>query len=353
MAVYLINIGLILFWGIVLLHANPSKGKKKIYCVIVALQWILISGLRDWSVGDDTWSYYYSFERVKTRTWASLFQNCWDYLFNGLDVKDPGYYVLVKIFQIFFDDYQWFLIFVAILFTGLMARWIYKYSTMPDISFLIYSVLFFAFFAITGHRQTIATAIVVFIGYEYAKKRKFVPFAIATLVAFMLHKSSLVFIVYYFFANISITPVYATVMFGASIVIAVLGKQLYGPIALFLGFGEEQVNYDVGGAETYATVLVLLCLVAFCLYPWINKRRIDAQNLYNMLFLTLITTLLVYQNQSFMRIQQYFSLIIMIFVPELIKAFDKNHRIFAYLFVVVFLCAYFIRIHPTYKFFFM
>lgn len=352
MTVYLINIVLIIVWGFFLTHTNPTKEKKKVYCVIVATQWILLSGLRDFSVGSDTNEYKNAFERGLKQSWESLINNCWDYLFNDLDIKDPGYYLLQKIFQVFSDDYRMWLFFIAIVFTGLMARWIYKYSSMPDISFLIYSVLFFAFFSITGHRQTLATALIFFLGYEYAKKRQFVKFAIIAFIAFMLHKSSVVFIIYYFIANISITPLYFALMIGIAVVVALLGQQLYGPVALFLGFTEEHLSYDGGGAETYATVLTLLCVVTFLFYPWISKQRTDAKNLYNMMFLTLVTTLLVYQQQGFMRVQQYFSLMIMIIIPELINAINKNYRAMAYLGVTVFLILYFLRIKPDYQFFF-
>ena len=353
MAVYFINIILILGYGFVFIHTNPSDAKKKVYCAICAIQWILLSGLRDYSVGNDTTQYKEHFETGIQTPWKILIDNCWNYLFNGYKTKDPGYYLLQKVFQIFSDDYRVWLFFIAIVFTGLMARWIYKYSTLPDISFLVYSVLFFAFYSITGHRQTLATALIVFLGYEFAKKREFVKFAIVAFIAFMLHKSSLVFVIYYFFANISITPIYVSIMLCLSVVVAVMGKQIYGPIASLLGFADEQVDYSGGGAETYATVLILLCVVTFCFYPWINKYRKDSKYFYNMLFLTFVTTLLVYQNQSFMRIQQYFSLVIMITIPELIQAFDKNYRVIPYLFVVVFLCAYFLRIQPQYRFFFI
>lgn len=353
MAVYLINILLIICFGFVFIHTNPSDAKKKVYCGIVAVQWILLSGLRDYSVGNDTLQYRDLFEQAKSISLKTHLDNCWNYLFNGLKTKDPGYYLLQKIFQIFTDDYRMWLFFIAIVFTGLLARWIYKYSSMPDISFLVYSVLFFAFYSVTGHRQTLATALIVFLGYEYAKKKELAKFAIVAFIAFMLHKSSAVFIVYYLFANISITPIYVSIMLVVSVVIAAMGKQIYGPIATLLGFADEQVDYAGGGAETYATVLVLLCVVTFCFYPWIKEKRKDAKYFYNMLFLTFMTTLLVYQNQTFMRIQQYFSLIIMITIPELIQAFDKNYRVIPYLFVVIFLCAYFMRIQPQYSFFFI
>ena len=170
MTVYLINLALIFIWSIPLININTNDKKKKLYCAICAVQWALVSGLRDWSVGADTMNYYSWFEMIKTKSWSSTITNVWDYLFNGLEIKDPGYNLLQKIFQIFSNDYQMWLVFIGFLFTGLMARWIYKYSSMPEISFLLYSALFYSFFALTGHRQTIATALIYFVVFYFVDK---------------------------------------------------------------------------------------------------------------------------------------------------------------------------------------
>lgn len=350
--VYFINIFLIFAWAILLLKNNPNPTKKKIYCAIIALQWILISGLRHHSVGSDTYQYYFRFMEAKHISWSEVLQQNWDYIFNGLDVKDPGYLLIQKAFLEISDSYHLFLIFIAAVFTGLMARWIYRYSKMPEISFLIYSVLFYAFYSITGHRQTLATALIVFLGYEYAKDRKWLKFAIVAFIAFMIHKSSIVFILFYFIANIEITKIYAVIVSVIILGVAILGIQLYGPIALALGFDESTIEYAGGGAETYATVLLLVCISSFILYPWISKRREDSKYLYNMMFLTTASTLLVYQQQGFMRIQQYYSLFIMIIIPELILSIEKKYRVIAYLGVVGILVMYLLTIQPYYRFFF-
>ena len=252
MTVYLINIALILGLGFIFVN------KKKVYCSICAVQWILISGLRHISVGADTENYYDWFEETKNLSWQAAINNCWDYLFNGLEVKDPGYNLLQKIFQIFFDDYQMWLLFIAVLFTGLMARWIYKYSTMPDISFLVYSVLFYSFFALTGHRQTIATALIFFLGYELVKKREFIKFAIVAFIAFMIHKSSSVFIIYYFIAHINFTPAYFLVILCTVIIFALYGSQIAVPIVSILGFDEEHLQSSEYDATTYAIISRIL-----------------------------------------------------------------------------------------------
>lgn len=352
MIFYLINVILIIVWSFVLLKHNPNDKKKKIYCGIVALQWIILSGLRDWSIGADTYAYYIAFERDKSDTWEMVLTRCWDYLFNDLVTKDPGYYLLQKIFQVFSGNYQVFLIFIAVLFTGLMAHWIYKYSSMPELSFIIYSTLFYSFYAVTGHRQTIATALIVFIGYELAQKKKFLQFAIVAFIAFMIHKSSVVFILFYIIANIKLSFVYVSLMSVAILAVSLLGIRLYGPVALALGFEEEALD-SVGGANTYALVLLVFCLIVFVLYPWISKRREDTNNLYNMTFLTTASTLLIFQHQGFMRVQQYYSLIIMITAPEIIVTVEKKYRPFVYWAMIAVLVGHLLSSRARYEFFFM
>lgn len=350
MSVYLSNVALMCFWGLALLLYKPTKRKKGAYCTIVAVQWILISSLRHLSVGDDTLSYGAAFERVKSMAWSDVFRMNWDYLFHGLDVKDPGYILLEKTFQIFSGSYQVFLFFIAILFTSALAIWVYKNSSMPCLSFVIYSTLFYSFYSITGHRQTIATAIIVLFGYKYVKERKLLKFLILSFIAFMIHKSALVFVPYYFIANIELTPAYVGSFACVSAVITLFGKQLYAPVAGALGFSEEMIEYDGGGAETFVFLMLLVCVVSFVLYPVIKKNRKDSKFIYNLLFLTALSTLLVLQNQSFMRIQQYYSLIIMVAIPELVRAVPKKLQPIFYVCGLTVIVAFLIKTQPYYRF---
>ena len=348
MTIYLINIALIIFWRL-LLGNRPESNSKKIYCGIVAFQWILVSGLRDWSVGADTYAYYLWFEEVKRERWGELLGNLYGYLFRGLDVKDPGYNLLTKVFQIVFKDYQLLLIAIALLFMGLMAMWIYRNSTSPCTAFIIFSTLFYSFYAVTGHRQTIATALVIFLGYELVKERKLLKFAVVAFVAFLIHKSSLVFVPYYFLSALPISPIVVLAYLVAIPTVTLLGEQLYGPIALWMGFSEGQIEYDVGGAEQFAMLLALLSIAILILYPLIKQRREDAQLLFHATALTLLSALLVVQNQSFMRVQQYYSLFIMITIPDAINTIKGRPRMMVYIAFGMVMILYLIRNNPYYS----
>lgn len=352
MAVYLVNIALILFWRLYFTQKRGPNSRKR-FCAVAAVQWILISGLRKWDVGADTYAYYNNFERMKATSWGSVLEDLLCYLLRGLDTKDPGYEVMVKLFQLFSQNYQVFLLAIAVFFMTLMAIWIYKNSASPCTSFLLFSTLFYSFYAITGHRQVIATALVSFVGYERIKQRKFWKFMAVTFIAFLIHKSSLVFLPLYFIAGLPVTTGYRILCAVIVAIIAVLGKRLYGPIALWIGYSEGQIESTIGGAELYATLLVMLCILVWFLYPRIRNHRSDAPLLFHINVMTLISGLLVIQNQSFMRIQQYFSLFLMITVPEVINTVKREYRLLVYWLFGAVMILYLIQNNPQYQFFFM
>lgn len=352
MAVYLINIALIIFWRLYFTQKRFPDARKY-YCGIVALQWILISGLRDWSIGADTQNYYRIFEKTKLMPWGSVFAELSGYLFRGQEADDPGYLLLTKVFQIFCGDYQIFLLALAALFMCLMAVWIYRYSASPCTSYILFSTLFYSFYAITGHRQTIATALLVFLGYDLIQKRAFWKYAALAVISVLIHKSSLVFVPVYFLARIPVTLGYQLLLLVLILAVVVLGKDLYGPIALWVGYSERQINYEEGGAGLYALLLVLLCCGIWLLYPRIRHHREDAGLLFHTNSLALLTGLLVFQNQSFMRIQQYFSLFLMITVPEVINTVKREYRLLGYLLFGAVMILYLVRNDPQYQFFFM
>ena len=351
MKIYLINMIFMLIW------AYCFKNSKKMYCTIAALQWILLSSGRHMTVGNDTFQYSYRFLEVRFTPWSSILSNLFEYIKNpfasGYEFKDPGYDFIEKVFQIFSKDYRMWLLFIAILFTVSMAVWIYKNSEMPWLSFVIYSSLFFAFYAVTGHRQTIATALVVFIGYKYIKERKLWKFLALSFLAFLIHKSAIVFVPFYFIANMNITALKSVFILGGSFVFSLIGKPIYAPLAYTLGFGEEQIEESVGGAGMYATVLLLVCVFTLFCYSNVKERREDFRFLYNAMYMTIFTTLFVYQQQAFMRVQQYYSLFIMIMIPEIVMSFEKRQRALVSMCGTLVLIAYIVLQNPYYKFFFM
>ena len=354
MGIYLLNIGLMLIWAYCL-KLNVVKGHfhnpRKTFCILAAIQWILISGLRGIMVGADTLAYKVNrFEVTNQTSWYRIWKVFTDVVFRGEEGKDPGYPILEKTFQIFSDNYQIWLIFIAVLFTVSMSVWIYNHSEDVVMSFLIYSCLFYSFFAITGHRQTIATAVVVFICNPLIQKRHFFWFLLITLVMSTIHRSCLVYILYYFLYNKKITKKYVAAIIISMIIGYIFREQMMN----FLGEASGYDSYEVletAGAYTF-TALILLVFAVSC---WRMKSIIriypEAVQSYNAFFLALIFIPLLFVNQNIMRVVQYFSLNLMLMVPYIIKSFKKREQFILNAAIAGIMIFLLVQNNPQYMFF--
>lgn len=349
MTVYLVNIALLIILGIPLIYLQPNETKRKVYCIIGAFNWIILSGFRDYSVGADTVAYGQAFDEIRSLSWGTVFQRLKDSYFGGdKKYKDPGYTFLQKVVHLFTDDYRVFLFLIAVFFTVLMAVWIYKYSKDPCLSFLVFSVVFYSFFAITGHRQTIATALVVFIGYGLIKKQKLLPFILVVLVGFTIHKSCIIMLPFYFLAHKKITPTYLVTLFAFCVATFALGQGFILEIATLFGYDYEGYQADTG---TF-TLLMMFMTVAtiWASKQMLNNDRENALGPINAMLLAGAATVLTLREQSMMRIQQYFSLYMMIALPEILCTLSKKNRLFITMFCMLALIALLIKTSPYYKF---
>lgn len=353
MVIYVTNIILMLFWHEVLNVQRSMigvKNPKKTFCVIAALQWILISGLRGLSVGADTISYKDDFDMVSGRTWSSLIKSFNAIVFEGAQGKDPGYKLLEKAFQIFSDNYQMWLIFIAVIFMVPMAIWIYKRSEDALMSFLIYSCLFASFFSITGHRQTIATAFVVFVGDFLIKKRKFVPFLLIVLVMSTIHKSCLVFLPFYFLYNKKITTPYIIFVIIAAVLTFIFQDSFMEFLAETSGY-EDYSRHEGAGAYTFSIMILLIMIAALWRMRIILEEHPEASASYNALMLALVFLPLTFVNPNTMRVVQYFSIYLMIVVPYILHSFKGRQRAYITLAVIAILLFLHFKTPRYYEFF--
>lgn len=348
----MINIALIILYGILFLY-TPKFRNKKLFCILASLNWILLSGLRHISIGADTLAYFHSYNRTLWTSWNDLFNNFVEIIFHGSEGlgkdKDPGFYLFVKMTQLLTHNYQIFLIIIALIFTVPLGVWIYRNSKNPFISFLIYSVLFYSFFSITGHRQTIATSIVVLIGYKYIKERRLLPFILLTFIAFAIHKSALVFFPFYFLANKKVTKKYLI----TTLSIFPLLMFFRVPIALFFQnlSGYDYGIYEGAGTTNFTVLLILIAIVSLWKSKVILKNNPQATHFFNALVIAVLVTPLTWVNPDAMRVVQYYSIFLMLLVPEIINSFKKDERPMVYFVVIGLLVMLLVRSNPQYMFF--
>jgi hypothetical protein len=358
MFVSLIVIILILVFGYIYstgFERNSNRNRRN-YIKLISFLLILQSGLRNVAVGSDTYQYLQRFLTTKNSSWLQLFQDFFLYYKLGIG-KDPGYSILEKIFQIFITNYQLWLLFIAILFFYALGRFIYYNTSKIShavVAYVTYSVLFFSFFSITGHRQTIATAIIL-LCFELIKKRNFFLFLFWVLIASTIHKSVMIFIPFYFigtFKKFKLINIISLLIFPVGIL---LRNELFGILKIF-GLYENFEIYEGAGTFTFTLMYLLISVVALIRLKYISSLSINSKYYYNALSLGLLLLPLTWVNPSAMRVVQFFSIFILILIPFIIESFkvysvkikSAARLFFIFLMIIVFVRA---NIDFEYKFF--
>lgn len=337
------------------LEADSNRVRSKRTCIAGAIGWILLSGLRGLNVGADTEAYALSFEQAANTKLDTLWQNIINKYIYNMDIqgKDFGYYFLEKVFRNFTSSYTLWLLFIAIIFTVPMAVFIYRYSSNACISWIIYSTLFYSFFAITGHRQTIATAIVVWGGLECIRKRKLILFLILTLVAYTIHASAICILPFYWLSQIKLTKAKLLGFLFCIICAYIFRYQFLTFLQSIVGY-ESYQQYEAAQAGIFVLLLIFIAIFIFAF--WENIRVSDNQILnmsVNALMIACCFSSLLLINPSCMRVVQYYSIFLLFLIPELRYAFCANSKMLFLRIIGLIMILLLIRQMPSYNFIFM
>lgn len=334
--------------------------KKKLECIVFSFLWIIISGFRSISVGPDTASYGDDFIRITNTPWSVLWNNLvskaasFQSLFaNNQLNKDPGFLLLTKGISIIAPTYRLYLILVAIIFMSLLGRFLYRHSSNPFLGFVIFDCLFYSFYAITGIRQTIATALIVLLGYDYVKDKKIIKFAIVAAIAFFIHKSSVCFVPFYFLSRIKVNRVSASI-FGVIIVgTFIFRRQMMNVLSIFMGYEQYNRQWHYGDAGPITFTLLLIAVFVFCVFFHKRMMENDKEFQYKFIALGMALTLLplAFIDPSAMRVSYYYALFLMVLLPDMIEVFDEKQQMIVSFGVTIVMIFLLISNAPVYKFF--
>ena len=326
--------------------------KKRNFCIFASIVWIVLSGCRDISVGADTYEYQLSFNRDASVSWSRALQNVLGTYRGDFFIKDPGYVLVEKVVSARGGNYRVFLILIAVLFFVSLGFWVYRNSKIPYVSFLLFSTLFYSFFAFTGHRQTIATALVVLIGDKLIRERKLILFLLVTLIGSTIHKSCLCFLPVYFlypFKNYSRRTYIVALIIG--FILLGFSTPLWEFVGEWLHY-EDFLENDIGGTGTFVALYFLVLIIAIVQFPHIIDNNPDAYRTFNILWLGSMMVAMAYVNQSFMRVQQYYTLYLMLLLPDIIRSFKDEQRLLVAGVGCGMLVFFFAMNNPKYLFFF-
>ena len=313
--------------------ATPIRENRnrKNYIIFICIILILQSALRHVAVGADTYAYYLKFEEIKLTSWQEIWENFRSVYVLG-EGKDAGYPLIQKVFQFFSGEYRIFLFFVAVIFFSSLGYFIYtqtKYISDVFVAIAIYEVLFYSFFSITGLRHTLATAF-TFWGLHFIRQRKLWQYTLLIICAAFIHKSVLLFYPFYFIARLNRPRQLLAASFVIFPVMFVFGRSVAGIMAL-LSAQDNYMGYALSDANPTGAVDFSIFLLGCGILGWIalrnaKQRDSDMPIIYNAISIAIIFTPLTWIDSSLMRIVQYFSIFILVFLPYVINNLFRDYQ---------------------------
>lgn len=362
MNIFLVNYILMLIEAMFLLY-EPKKNpliaekelqkKKKIFVILQCIQWILISGLRAESVGADTVAYVWLFDMHKDMSWQDVFEQFRGYYSGEASAVsiEPGFLLVEKVVATIWDNQVFYRFVIASIFMSALGRFVYKNSDDPFLAFMLYAGLFYNMFSLTGYRQVLSVAVGILWAYEYIKQRKFFKFILVVLLASTFHRSTLIFIPFYFISQKKITAMYAVTVITGIIGMILFRNQLFELVKGFVGYDE----YGVYAGFTQRNFLLLfgaLSLLSIWRYAPVSKKFGDTHTYYNGLIMTAAMLPFAMVNPTSMRLVYDFAFMLMILVPRVVDSFvDKKEKTIVYT-VSILIFGYFIATKSVpYEFF--
>lgn len=351
---------LILFFGLMFKiwsQKNRQINARKYYIIVMCIILVLQSGLRGLSVGPDTPGYLNWFNELKDISWQQIFNNFIEaYIYNK--DKDPGFPLLVKIIQLTGMNFQTFLMVIAIFYFGALGVFLFKNTeNLKDIilAFVLYVALF-QIIGLSGIRQQVTTGI-AFLSLKFIKDSDFWKFSLLILLGSTIHISLMLMFLLYFLAQISSLKI--RYMYYLPIVIFYILIELARSIAAFLAsltrndYYMEYLYTDQGGGFVYVTTAFFVAVFGF-----INiKKTIQHNNNYKIYYSAILLMTffvpLILVDGTLIRIGQYFSLYMMVFVPMVINnlRLDYGSKNMIFAFTISFLILLSFRSSFSYMFF--
>lgn len=239
-------------------------GDKQVKCFLVgtAVIMTLFYGLRGHGVGSDTYPYIVMFQQDG----AQSFSNLWDYMW---EMKSPAYVLSEWLFYRILPYPQLWLIATSAFFFFTFSKFVEKNSMDPYFSYFIFFTIF-GLFQMSGVRQSCAMAVLM-MAFEQMKKKNLIKYLLLVGLAYLFHKSAIVFLPFYFIGKRKITKLDLPIILIA--IVAIYGNRgfLFDYIKSFTSYDYfEQLNH--GEPINFSIMIYGATLLALLLCMTLTSR---------------------------------------------------------------------------------
>lgn len=296
--------------------------KKNLYCNIIGILFALVTGLRSQDVGSDTTIYYIGYENfIHTNNIEAAIANH----------EDVGYFTFAWLYAHEGLPFWALTLTVSIFFYFAVTKFIRSYSSDPTLSFLILMAFSFFQFSMTGIRQTIAFGFTLLaLNEAFRADFSYKKILIYILLGYLFHKSCLIFLllipillfknkVNNIFVIISIIFLFIGLLYNTDLMSMMLA------LSSDTRFEEYEIDNLGAGLTTYLLYFAIYLILIFNLKNYERLTRRGGLDICLVFFSVLFQSTVLVQSIMF-RIVWYFSIALIIILPQMIQTFTKSNR---------------------------
>lgn len=321
-----------------------SNDKNRAYIVCIGISMFIVAALRNYTVGRDVYNYLRRYARFADAEWKEIFYMADSMMF------EHGFAILNKLLTYINKNPRFFLVIAAffIIFSYGMA--IYRYSTIPWLSFLLFMTMGFFGSSLNVIRQYIAVAIILF-SYNAIKNNKLLEFIVLVLVASNIHTSAIIVLPMYWLSKIkfnkfTLFAIFSLFLSGAYVfirysktIIAFMAPYMHTYNRYLGELERDSGNGAIGATLIYAAFLILIIIELY------NSEE-EIKNMYIAFAIASVMLILFsYAISISERALPYFSSMFIFSVPKAITSEKKRRIRIQYVIVIcVVLIAYYFAI---------
>lgn len=326
MSVYLIQMSLILFFGL-LLKPDNRDDMRRLYCVLIFVILAGIAALRSYKVGVDTAQYYFAYQRTS---------------FAG-SRYEIGFIALIKSLNLISKNPQLLIALSSIVINGSIARFIYKSNVNATIAFYLYITLLSYAANLNLMRQALAMAIVL-LSLPSLYNRKVIEYLTGCFLASLFHSSAIILIILLPLSYIKISFKALVAYFAISILFAVFSSSLWSFInSLFGQYAIYSSSRWAGGNSLAAPIMTIMDILLFglslCLIKY--RRSITTESresivLFHGSMLQISFQFLACSVNIFQRLTTFSSILLCLFIAySLYRINDRSKWLICYALVLI------------------
>ena len=319
---------------LLILFVYATCVKRSIYIFITGFFLFLLAGFRSWRVGTDTPDYHWMYNVLHTTTVTEVFTH-----------MEKGFLYFNKCLLLLSDNSQFLLFTSSAIIVGSVFLCFYKYSRYAALSTFLYAVDLY-FFHLTGMRQGLAMAILMFT-IPLVQQRRWIWFLTLVSLAATFHHSALLFLAVYPISKKTLTP--KTI--GITILVSFLCIWLFPLFSqiVFKVFPDYQAYTEsvwFGNDVKLASIMKILISASIFFFSWITWRKLssklqDENHLFiNLSLLGLCIMLISIKATVLERAAFYFTFFNTILLPNMVICYSKNVQYLITLVIIVLFILY-------------